>query len=119
VKATDVPGPLTTSASRMPTMRFGSLILAVALLAATGILGIVTVAKMKASRDQVIHTYMVQGLLKDLRSDIGDSHANFDLYQLSRNPNEGQDLEEQSQEQILIIGQLHDLTKDNPSNRRA
>jgi signal transduction histidine kinase len=117
VKATDVPGPLTTSASPMPTMRFGSLILAVALLAATGVLGIVTVAKMKASRDQVIHTYMVQGLLKDLRSDIGDSHANFDLYQLSRNPNEGQDLEEQSQEQILIIGQLHDLTKDNPKQQ--
>jgi signal transduction histidine kinase len=117
VKATDVPGPLTTSASRMPTIRFGSLILAVALLAATGVLGIVTVAKMKASRDQVIHTYMVQGLLKDLRSDIGDSHANFDLYQLSRNPNEGQDLEEQSQEQILIIGQLHDLTKDNPKQQ--
>jgi signal transduction histidine kinase len=117
VKATDVPGPLTTSASRMPTMRFGSLILAVALLAATGVLGIVTVAKMKASRDQVIHTYMVQGLLKDLRSDIGDSHANFDLYQLSRNPNEAHDLEEQSQEQILIIGQLHDLTKDNPKQQ--
>src|SRR4249920_3115937 len=98
-------------------MRLGPLILAVVLLAATGVLGLVTVAKMKASRDQVIHTYMVQGLLKDLRSDIGDSHANFDLYQLSRNPNEAHDLEEQSQEQVLIIGQLHDLTKDNPKQQ--
>jgi signal transduction histidine kinase len=98
-------------------MRWGSLLLTLLLLGATGVIGYVTVQRVQASRDLVLHTYQVRGLLKDLRADIGQSHANFDLYQLSRNPNEATQLEEQAQEQALILNQLTELTADNPSQQ--
>src|SRR6516225_180643 len=98
----------------MPTVRLGSMMLAMVLLGATGVIGLATVQKMKNSREWVLHTYLVRGLLKDLRSDIAESHANFDLYQLSRNPEEVHDLEKQSQRQLGIVEQLLHLTVDNP-----
>jgi signal transduction histidine kinase len=97
----------------MPAVRFGSLILAVVLLAATGVIGLATVEKMKASRELVLHTYLVRGLLKDLRSDVGENHANFDLYQLSRNPDEARDLEREAQEQLQTLEEIQNLTSDN------
>lgn len=108
------PQPVTASAVRMPTVRLGSMMLAMVLLGATGVIGLATVQKMKNSREWVLHTYLVRGLLKDLRSDIAESHANFDLYQLSRNPEEVHDLEKQSQRQLGIVEQLLHLTVDNP-----
>jgi signal transduction histidine kinase len=98
----------------MPTFRFGSLILALVLLAATGIIGIVTVEKLKSSREMALHTYEVRGLLKDLRSDIGEDHADFDLYLLSRNPQEAQGLEREAEEQLGTLRELRRLTSDNP-----
>src|SRR5262249_13820061 len=98
---------------RMPYMRWGSLILTLFLLGATGVAGYVTIQRVKTSRELVLHTYQVRGRLKDLRADIGESHANFDLYQLSRNPNEAVELEEQTAEQSRILKELFQLTKDN------
>jgi signal transduction histidine kinase len=98
----------------MPKISFGSLILALLLLAGTGVLGIITVERLKASRQMALHTYEVHGLLKDLRSDIGESHANFDLYLLSRNPEEASDLERQEEVQFGILRELRSLTSDNP-----
>jgi signal transduction histidine kinase len=97
----------------VPAVRFGSLILAVVLLAAAGVTGLATVEKMKASRELVLHTYLVRGLLKDLRSDVGENHANFDLYQLSRNPDEARDLEREAQEQLRTLEEIQNLTSDN------
>ncbi len=94
-------------------MRWGSLILTLVLLAATGLIGYVTVHRVKVSRDLVLHTYNVRGLLKDLRADIAESHANFDLYQLSRNPNEAMQLQQQALEQARILHELNRLTADN------
>jgi signal transduction histidine kinase len=101
----------------MPAMRFGSLLLAVVLLAATGVMGFVTVERMRASRELVLHTYFVRGLLKDLSSDIGESHANFDLYLLSKNPDEARDLEKQAAEQLGAFQELQALAKDNPTQQ--
>lgn len=81
-------------------MRLGSLILALVMLVVTGVIGLATVERMKASRELVLHTYYVRGLLKDLRSEIDENHANFDLYQLSRNPDEAADLQREAQEQL-------------------
>ncbi len=96
-------------------MRFGSLILALLLLVVTGVIGMVTVERMKESRELVLHTYYVRGLLKDLRSEIDENHANFNLYQLSRNPDEAADLQREAEEQLGIVQQLRQLTRDNPS----
>jgi signal transduction histidine kinase len=101
----------------MPAVRLGSLILAVVLLAATGVIGLATVEKMKASRELVLHTYLVRGLLKDLRSDVGENHANFDLYQLSRNPDEARDLEREAQEQLRTLEEIQNLTSDNSAQQ--
>ncbi len=99
----------------MPAVGLGSLVLAMVLLALTGVIGLVTVQKMKSSREWVLHTFRVRGLLKDLRSGIGESHANFDLYQLSRNPDEARDLETQSQRQLGTVEELLNLAVDNPT----
>jgi signal transduction histidine kinase len=115
VSAADAPQRLSARFFPLPTIRFGSLILAVVLLAATGVIGYVTVQKMMASRNLVLHTYIVCGLLKDLRSDIGESHANFDLFQLSRNPDEVVQFEKQVQEELQTAEKLRTLTSDNPS----
>jgi signal transduction histidine kinase len=101
----------------MPKIRFGSLILALFLLAGTGVIGIVTVERLKASRQMALHTYEVRGLLKDLRSDIGENHANFDLYLLSGNPGEAQDLEKQGEEQLGTLRELLRFTSDNPTQQ--
>jgi signal transduction histidine kinase len=85
------------------------------LLGITGVIGYVTVERVKASRDLVLHTYQVRGLLKDLRADIGESHANFDLFQLARNPDEAAELELQIAEQSEIVSKLLELTRDNPT----
>jgi signal transduction histidine kinase len=100
-------------------MRFGSLILALVMVVVTGVIGLVTVEKMKASRELVLHTYYVRGLLKDLRSEIDENHANFDLYQLSRNPDEAADLQREAREQLGIVQQLRQLTRDNPGQQNS
>jgi signal transduction histidine kinase len=117
VSAADTPQFLKNNSPRMPAVGLGSLILAMVLLAITGIIGLATVQRMKSSREWVLHTYKIRGLLKDLRSDIGESHANFDLYQLSRNPGEARDLEKQSQEQVATVEELLRLTVDNPAQQ--
>jgi signal transduction histidine kinase len=99
----------------MSKMRLGSLILTLFLLGVTGVIGYITMERVRASRDLVLHTYQVRGRLKDLRADIGESHANFDLYQLSRKPDEAAQLEEQIREQGRVTGELLDLTSDNRS----
>ncbi len=109
----DAPQRQISLSSRLPTSRFGSLILAMALLAATGIIGIVTVERMKDSRDLVLHTYRVRGLLKDLRSEIDEIHADFDLYLLSKNPKEISQFDQQAQDELLILADLRALTTDN------
>lgn len=96
------------------SMRWASLILTLLLLGITGVIGYITVERVKSSRDLVLHTYQVRGRLKDLRADIGESHANFDLFQLSRNPNEAAQLELQIAEQSEIVDELLQLTRDNP-----
>jgi signal transduction histidine kinase len=118
VSAADAPQNLARNFVGSPAIRFGSLILALLLLGATGVIGLATVQRMKASRETVLHTYKVRGLLKDLRSDIGESHANFDLYLLSRNPDEGRDLEQQAEQQIESVEELQNLTKDNPTQQQ-
>ena len=97
----------------MPGMRLGSLVLAAIFLLATGVTGFVTVDRMQSSRDLVLHTYQVRGLLKDLRSDIGSVHANFDLYQLTGNVNEAAHLDEQLQRELATVAALQKLTTDN------
>ncbi|HUL35688.1 MAG TPA: ATP-binding protein [Candidatus Eisenbacteria bacterium] len=87
------------------------------LLGVTGVIGFVTVRRVNSSRDLVLHTYQVRGLLKDLRADIGESHANFDLYQLSRNPDEAEQLEQQVQQQTRVVDKLWELTRDNPTQQ--
>ena len=102
----------------MSKMRFGSLILAVVLLAVTGVMGLATVQRMKASRELVLHTYAVSGFLKDLRTDVAESHANFDLYLLSRNPEEAQDLDMQARKQLAALRDLKKLTVDNSEQQQ-
>jgi signal transduction histidine kinase len=102
----------------MSSMRWGSLILTLFLLGVTGVIGYVTVQRVKSSRDLVLHTYRVRGRLKDLRSDIGESHANFDLFQLSRNPNEAAQLELQIEDQSRTVNELLALTRDNPEQEQ-
>jgi signal transduction histidine kinase len=97
----------------MPGMRLGSLVLAAIFLLATGVTGFVTVDRMQSSRDLVLHTYQVRGLLKDLRSDIGSVHANFELYQLTGNVNDVAHLDEQLQRELATVAALQKLTTDN------
>jgi signal transduction histidine kinase len=118
VPAADAPQRSSSRRFRKPAIGFGSLALAMVLLIATGVVGLVTVEKMNASRELVLHTYLVRGLLKDLRADIGESHANFDLYLLSRNPDEARDLERQTKEQLTTLRDLRDLTSDNPRQQK-
>jgi len=99
-------------------MRWGSLILTLILLSMTGVIGFVTVQRVNSSRAQVLHTYKVRSLLKDLRADIGEGHANFDLYQLSRNPDEALQLDQQDTEQEKVVNELLQLTRDNPPQQR-
>jgi signal transduction histidine kinase len=96
-----------------PATRLGSLVLAAIFLLATGVTGFVTVDRMQSSRDLVLHTYQVRGLLKDLRSDIGNLHANFDLNQLTGNVNEVAHLDEQLQRELATVAELQKLTTDN------
>src|SRR4249920_1198662 len=110
--AADAPQRLVPTSIRPPAIRFGSLVIAVVLLAATGLIGIVTVERMKASRDLVLHTYRVHGLLKDLRSEIDETHANFDMYLLAKSPKEISQLEQQTQHELLILADLRTLTMD-------
>lgn len=116
--AAKAPQHLRSPLIRVPTIRFGSLILAVVLLAVTGAIGFVTVERMKASRDLLLHTYYIRGLLKDLRSDIGEIHANFDLYQLSKDLKEVPQIDRQTQEELLKVGELQRLTADNPAQHQ-
>ena len=113
----EIPEPVKDNFTPMPAVRLGSLIVAMVLLVATGIIGLATVEQMRSSREWVLHSYMVRGLLKDLRSDISESHANFDLYQLSRNPDEALDLEKQSHQQLGIIEKLLHGMVDNPGQQ--
>lgn len=114
----NVPQRLHPRVFRLPTMRFGSIILAVVLLVVTGAIGFVTVERMKASRDLLLHTYYIRGLLKDLRSDIGEIHANFDLYQLSKDLKEVPQIERQAQEELLKVEELRRFTTDNPTQQQ-
>ena len=114
----DAPQRLVPTSIRPPAIRFGSLVIAVVLLAATGLIGIVTVERMKASRDLVLHTYRVHGLLKDLRSEIDETHANFDMYLLAKSPKEISQLEQQTQHELLILADLRTLTMDNPAQQQ-
>jgi signal transduction histidine kinase len=98
-------------------MRFGSLLVAILLLAATGVLGLITVQRLQSGRELVLHTYRVRGLLKDLRADIAESHTGFDLYLLSRNPNEAEDLQTQVTDQMEAVLELRELSKDNPERQ--
>jgi len=66
-------------------VRFGSLLVAMLLLGATGALGLITVERMQAGRELVLHTYRVRGLLKDLRADIGETHASRPKHPICRN----------------------------------
>jgi signal transduction histidine kinase len=116
--AADAPQRLKTTPVLLLPMRLGSLVLAVVLLAATGVIGIVTVQRMKESRELVLHTYRVRGLLKDLRSEIDEIHANFDLYLLAKSPKEISQLEQQSQDELLILADLGKLTIDNPAQQQ-
>lgn len=116
--AANTPQRLGPPLIRVPTMRFGSLILVLGLLAGTGAIGFVTVERMKASRDLFLHTYYIRGLLKDLRSDVGEIHANFDLYQLSKDPQEVPQIDKQAQEQLLKVDELQTLTADNPAQQQ-
>lgn len=111
---TQAPPGTAPISTRFQLSRFDSLILAVAFLAAAAIISFVTAKRMEQSRALVLHTYQVRGLLKDLRSDIAASHANFDLYQLFKNEAEVPKLEELSREELSILKQLQDLTIDNP-----
>ncbi|HUN61061.1 MAG TPA: ATP-binding protein [Candidatus Sulfotelmatobacter sp.] len=110
------PAPRPQAPTPTP-LRFGSLILALVLLLLTGAIALVTVERIQASREQVLHTYYVRGLLKDLRSEIDENHANFNLYQLSRNPDEAGDLEIQAKQQLQTVEQLRTLTRDSPGYR--
>lgn len=103
---------------RLPTTRFGSLVVAVVLLVATGIIGVITVQRMTASRELILHTYRIRGLLKDLRSGTQEIHANFDLYLLSVNPDEKAQLAKQSQDEISLLAELRGLTTDNPTQQQ-
>jgi signal transduction histidine kinase len=109
--------PRSSRSLRLPTTRFGSLVVAVVLLVATGAIGVITVERMKASRDLILHTNRVQGLLKDLRAKTQEVHANFDLYLLSENPAEASQLARQSQEEVRILADLGILTTDNPAQQ--
>jgi signal transduction histidine kinase len=104
---------------RLPASRFGSLIVAVVLLVSTGLIGIITVDRMKASRELVLHTYRVQGLLKDLRAKTQEIHANFDLYLLSQNPDEATQLARHSQEELRLLADLQTLTADNFTHQQG
>jgi signal transduction histidine kinase len=119
VSAAEAPQRLRATFFPLPTIRLGSLILAVVLLVATGVFGYVTVQRTTTSRKLVLHTYLVHGLLKDLRSDIGESHANFDLFQLSRNPDEISQFEQQVQKELQTIEELRTLTRDNPPQQES
>jgi len=111
------PDALLVPAFRLSIMRWGSLILTFFLLGVTGVIGYVTVQRVQASRELVLHSYQGRGLLKDLRADIGESHANFDLYQLSRNPDEAAQLEMQAQEQLRVLDKLTEQTRDNSTQQ--
>lgn len=102
----------------LPNTRFASLILGVVLLAATGIIGLFTVTRMMESRGLILHTYLVRGLLKDLRSQTHEIHANFDLYLLSKNPDEQSQFATQSEQQLHTLADLRNLTADNPDQQR-
>jgi signal transduction histidine kinase len=104
-------------AFHMPLTRWASPFFTLFLLVVTAIIGYVTVQRLKASRDLVLHTYQVRGLLKDLRAEIGESHADFDLYQLSRNLGEAAQLESQAQEEQHLLDQVAQLIKDNPTQQ--
>ena len=110
-----VGGPRRSESSPLgtPAARLGSLVLAAIFLVATGVTGFVTVDRMQNSRDWVLHSYEVRGLLKDLRSDIGNVHANFDLYQLTGNFNEVSHLDGQLQKELAMVAELQKLTADN------
>jgi signal transduction histidine kinase len=105
---------LRKSTSRLSAVRFASLFLAFVLLAIAGFIAYVTVARMEESRDQVLHTYQVRGLLKDLRSGIFESHAQFDLFRLSNNAKEVADLDFLLQNEVALVAETKQLTADNP-----
>ncbi len=94
-------------------MRFASLFLAFVLLAVAGFIAFVTVDRMKSSRDLILHTYQVRGLLKDLRSAIFETHAQFDLFRLSNNAKEVSDLDFLLQHQLALVTEIKQLTSDN------
>ncbi len=101
------------STMRMAAARFGSLILALVLLTAAGVMAYVTVERMRQSRDLVLHTYKVRGLLKDLRATIAETHAQFDLFEISRSANDVSDLERPLQNEEAMVAELKGLTVDN------
>jgi signal transduction histidine kinase len=108
---------LQKSALRLPAFRFASLFLAFVLLAVAGFIAFVTVERMKGSRDQVLHTYQVRGFLKDLRSEVAETHAQFDLFQISNNLNEINGMDQQLQNELSIVGNTKQLTADNPTQQ--
>ncbi len=109
----ETPQVIRKSALTLLAMRFGSLILAIFLLAAAGIIAYVTVTRMKESRGLVLHTYLVRGLLKDLRAEIAETHAQFDLYELSHSVSDVAQLGGQLQNEVSMVASLKELTSDN------
>ncbi len=104
---------LRKSTLRLPAARFASLFLAFVLLAVAGFIAYVTMDRMKGSRDLVLHTYQVRGLLKDLRSVIFETHAQFDLFRLSNNTKEVADLDFLLQNELALVAETRQLTSDN------
>lgn len=106
-----------SSPTRAPHIRFGSLIFAVILLLATGAVALVTVEHMRATRELVLHAYVVRGLLKDLKADADENHANFELYQLMRNRQDAEDLQAGIRKQDATFQALSHLTNTNSTQQ--
>ena len=101
----------------LPVRRFGSLVLAAVLLAATGVIAFILVDRMQSSRDLVLRTYHVRGLLNVLRTDIAEAHADFDLYQISKDPAASARLDDLFRQQLAITRELREQTRDNPAQQ--
>jgi signal transduction histidine kinase len=104
------------SLSKLP-MRLASLIFALMMIIATGVIAYFTEAGVKNSRSWVLHTYEVKTDLEEMQAVLNEMRASAELYLLSNDEAELIHFRDQTSQIRDLTASLLRLTQDNPTQQ--
>jgi signal transduction histidine kinase len=100
-----------------PSIRLGSLAFTFLMLLFAAYVAYLTVVRMRASLDLVLHSYTVRGQLQNLREDVDKMRAEVDSYLLFKNQLEAIEFEQQSRQEQDTLEKVRNLTRDNQAQQ--